>query len=150
MEQIRRETAWERREVNKTLRTEAQEMEHGGKVDQYEFLVASLVHLGKIGSKDVIPIMDKFRSLASDDGFIDLGSGVPTDEATNEEVDEELQRAKRKDIFHSIRSSFFRKSRSRPTQGTEVNDRSTGAGLNGSAGGAQLSEDVAGGRISTP
>lgn len=150
LEQIRRETAWERREVNKTLGTELRETECDGKIDQYEFLLASLVQLGKIGSEDVIPIMDKFRSLASDDGFIDVGFDVQADEATNEEVDEGLERAKRKDVFHSIRSSLFRKIRLSPTQGTEVSTTTIDNGNVANAGGAQLSEYAADRRSSAP
>lgn len=59
LEQVRRNTAWGRREVNKGLIDEMQPEDNDGKIDQYEFLVASLLHLGKISSSDVEPIMDK-------------------------------------------------------------------------------------------
>lgn len=47
-----------------------QAYDHDDKVDQYEFLVASLIALGKLTSEDVRPIMDKFRDLAGNKGYI--------------------------------------------------------------------------------
>lgn len=40
------------------------------KVDQYEFLIASLITLGKVEREDVTTIMDKFRKLAGEDQVI--------------------------------------------------------------------------------
>eukprot|EP00593_Proboscia_inermis_P013001 CAMPEP_0171306106 /NCGR_PEP_ID=MMETSP0816-20121228/16041_1 /TAXON_ID=420281 /ORGANISM="Proboscia inermis, Strain CCAP1064/1" /LENGTH=120 /DNA_ID=CAMNT_0011787443 /DNA_START=45 /DNA_END=407 /DNA_ORIENTATION=- len=77
IEQIRRNWAFDRREVSKGMIDEFQAYENDGKVDQYEFLVASLLALNKISSKDIIPIMDKFRKLAGEDGMIgddDIGN----------------------------------------------------------------------------
>ena len=37
-------------------------------MDQYEFVIASLLNLGKIDAGDIEPIMDKFRSLARHSG----------------------------------------------------------------------------------
>lgn len=38
--------------------------EHDDKIDQYEFVVASLLSLNKISSDDITPIVDKFKALA--------------------------------------------------------------------------------------
>lgn len=65
-------TAWNRREVSKGLIDELQPYEHDGKIDQYEFVVGSLVTLGKINYGDVAEIMDKFRILANlETGFVE-------------------------------------------------------------------------------
>lgn len=40
------------------------------RVDQFEFMVGSLLMLNKIDRNDVGQIMDKFRELAGDKGFI--------------------------------------------------------------------------------
>lgn len=77
IQQIRRNWAFERREVSKGMIDEFQAYENDGKIDQYEFLVASLLALNKISSKDITPIMDKFRKLAGEDGMIgddDIGN----------------------------------------------------------------------------
>lgn len=68
--EIKAYAAWDRRELSKGLIDELQPYDHDDKIDQYEFVLASLVTLGKVGYSDVVPIMDKFRSLAGDDGFI--------------------------------------------------------------------------------
>ncbi|CAB9520590.1 Two pore potassium channel [Seminavis robusta] len=83
MEKIRLEYNWARREISKNLIDEVQPEDHDGKVDQYEFLIASLVSLRKISSEDVVPIMDKFRSLAGDGGFITANE---VKDATDEEI----------------------------------------------------------------
>uniref|UniRef100_A0A6S8HY86 Potassium channel domain-containing protein n=1 Tax=Amphora coffeiformis TaxID=265554 RepID=A0A6S8HY86_9STRA len=70
LSEIRRQHAWDRRKISKRFINEMQAYEHDDKVDQYEFLVASLISLGKISSEDVKPIMDKFRALAGEKGFI--------------------------------------------------------------------------------
>ena len=68
---MRRYYAWKRREVSKTL---ISEMEAGSgadmQLDQYEFMVASLLMLNKINSSDVQQIMDKYRELAGSKGVI--------------------------------------------------------------------------------
>jgi hypothetical protein len=53
IEEVRRKTAWERRKVSRALIDEMQPEENDAKIDQYEFLVASLLQLGKIASEDV-------------------------------------------------------------------------------------------------
>jgi hypothetical protein len=68
--EIQQHSAWNRRELSKGLIDELQPYDHDDKIDQYEFVVASLVILGKVSYGDVVPIMDKFRSLAGNDGFI--------------------------------------------------------------------------------
>lgn len=53
IEEVRRKTAWQRRKVSYSLIDEMQPEENDSKIDQYEFLVASLLQLGKISSEDV-------------------------------------------------------------------------------------------------
>jgi hypothetical protein len=62
IEEVRRKTAWGRRENSRSLIDEMQPEDNNDKIDQYEFLVASLCQLGKISAGDVEPIMDKVRS----------------------------------------------------------------------------------------
>ena len=73
---VRREHAWDRRRVTKRLIDEMQAYDNDDQVDQYEFLVSSLLTLGKISSDDIRPIMDKFRDLAGVKGYIDLDDAV--------------------------------------------------------------------------
>ena len=58
--------AWRRREVSKRL---IQDMEGNddGTVDQYEFLVASLITLEFVSKEQITQIMNKFKELAGDD-----------------------------------------------------------------------------------
>jgi hypothetical protein len=42
------------------------------KLDQYEFVLASLLLLNKVEKGDIEQIMDKFRELAGDKGFIEV------------------------------------------------------------------------------
>jgi hypothetical protein len=53
IEEVRRKTAWERCKVSRSLIDEMQPKENDARIDQYEFLVASLLQLGKISSEDV-------------------------------------------------------------------------------------------------
>lgn len=69
---VRRKYAWERRQITHTMLTTMQCNRYDDKVDQYEFMMASLISLGKISSEDVIPIMNKFRELANGSGAITL------------------------------------------------------------------------------
>jgi hypothetical protein len=62
--EIRRYHAWQRREVNKNMMHYLTSTDDTSRVDQYEFVIASLMNLGKINVSDVEPIMDKFRMLA--------------------------------------------------------------------------------------
>jgi hypothetical protein len=77
---VRREHAWSRRKVTKRMIDEMQSYDHDDKVDQYEFLVSSLVTLGKISSEDIRPIMDKFKVLAGPKGYIGPNDIVQEDE----------------------------------------------------------------------
>lgn len=92
---VRRHHAWERRKVTRRYIEETQAYEHDDKVDQYEFLVASLLTLGKLTSEDVTEVMDKFRELAGTKGFIsvtedveddDNGSSTGSDDSFEEDV----------------------------------------------------------------
>jgi hypothetical protein len=76
IEQIRRQYAWKRREVSKGLIKEMQSHEHDDSVDQYEFAIASLLTLGTISASDLAPIMDKYRQLAGDSGYIQISEAV--------------------------------------------------------------------------
>jgi hypothetical protein len=62
--------AWKRREVSKHMVKELQL--NDDKLDQYEFVLASLLLLNKVEKGDIEQIMDKFRELAGDKGFIEV------------------------------------------------------------------------------
>ena len=82
MEGLRRLYAWEQREVGKEMLRSDQADCSDNKVDQYEFVIASLLNLGKVTSEDIKPIMNKFRKLAKssgDEGYIDLGKNANED-----------------------------------------------------------------------
>lgn len=83
LEEIRRYHAWERREINKHMMHYLASTEDPTRVDQYEFVIASLMNLGKIKVSDVEPIMDKFRTLAKNSGH----SGYIKVENVPEEID---------------------------------------------------------------
>lgn len=71
---------------------ETQAYDNDGVVDQYEFLVGSLLTLRKITSEDIKPIMDKYRELAGCNGFISLEddvSEVELDSSTRNYSDDE-------------------------------------------------------------
>ena len=76
IEQTRRRYAWKRREVSKGLIKEMQSHEHDESVDQYEYAIASLLTLGTISASDLAPIMDKYRQLAGDSGYIQISEAV--------------------------------------------------------------------------
>ena len=93
--EVTKRHAWKRREVSKGLIEDMQAYDHDDKVDQYEFVVASLLALGKINSKDIRPIMDKFREAAGDRGYIQLdevteGDDDSDDNDSSESFDEEV------------------------------------------------------------
>jgi hypothetical protein len=58
--------SWKHREVSMRLFDDIDE-DDDGKIDEYEFLVYSLIALGKLHKNEVKEIMDKFRELANDD-----------------------------------------------------------------------------------
>ncbi|CAB9527098.1 Two pore potassium channel [Seminavis robusta] len=92
IEAIRRHHAFERREVNKHMMHYLASTDDPTRVDQYEFVIASLLNLGKIDAGDIEPIMDKFRSLArhsGHSGFIRV-EDIP-DETDSPLDDDELE-----------------------------------------------------------
>ena len=123
---------------------ELQETEQNGKlkvdkdkVDQYEFLLASLVQLGKISSEDVIPIMDKYRTLVGDDGYIAVNDTLRAVEATNEEVNAGFENARKRGIIHGIKSSLVRHARPNLGHDMMVNSSSIETGENRIGNGGQ-------------
>lgn len=76
IERIRRQYAWKRREVSKGLIKELESHEHDDSVDQYEFAIASLLTLGTISANDLAPIMDKYREMAGDSGYIQISEAA--------------------------------------------------------------------------
>lgn len=88
--EIRRQHAWNRRKVTERWIDEMQAYNNDGQVDQYEFLVSSLISLNKIGSDDIRPVMDKFRLLAGPKGFI-TQDDVVTDEAIDNEGSQDIR-----------------------------------------------------------
>lgn len=85
---MRRYYAWKRREVSKQLIDDMQGSSADEKVDQYEFMVASLLMLNKINGSDVEKIMDKYRELAGDKGFI-LAEDLVQEGVKNAERDDQ-------------------------------------------------------------
>jgi hypothetical protein len=81
IEQTRRQYAWKRRDVSKGLIKEMQSHEHDDSVDQYEFAIASLLTLGTISASDLTPIMDKYRKMAGDSGYIQISEAVEKEAA---------------------------------------------------------------------
>lgn len=79
LEELRRRHAWESRKVTKRFIREMQADETDDKVDQYEFLVASLLNLNKLSYEDVVPIMDKFRELAKGRDYISVAHDAEDD-----------------------------------------------------------------------
>lgn len=78
LEDTRRLYAWQRRIVSKGM---VMDMNMNDDiVDQYEFIVSSLLSLGKISSDDVAPVMDRFRSLAGEKGYIQISDQPVEDE----------------------------------------------------------------------
>ena len=71
IQDLRRLYAWKRREVSKRLIEDMNgNNDADDHIDQYEFLVGSLLMLKKIDKSDVAQIMDKFRDLAGERGYI--------------------------------------------------------------------------------
>uniref|UniRef100_A0A7S4KC64 Potassium channel domain-containing protein n=1 Tax=Odontella aurita TaxID=265563 RepID=A0A7S4KC64_9STRA len=89
LSQMKREYAWERRETDRAMVEQMQGgAEHDGRVDQYEFVLASLLMMNKIDASEVTSIMDKYRDLVSDSGFIELDDVVET-KLAQDTLDEE-------------------------------------------------------------
>ena len=75
IQDTRRFYAWKRRKVSKRLikdmkGSDTSDPAADARIDQYEFMVGSLLMLNKINQGDVEQIMDKFRELAGDKGYI--------------------------------------------------------------------------------
>lgn len=60
---MRRLAAWERRDVSQAMIIEI-DADGDGEIDEYEYVVASLVQLRKVDMDDVASIMHKFRKLS--------------------------------------------------------------------------------------
>lgn len=87
LSRLQREHAWQRSKVTKRYIEETQVNKQDDKVDQYEFLVASMLTLGKVNSSDVRQIMDKFRDLAGDKGYISIERDT---QQNNNDPDEDI------------------------------------------------------------
>ena len=77
MERLRTEYAWQEREISNEMIRADQGSTTDTRVDQYEFVVASLLNLGKAQEQDIQLIMNTFRKLAKasgDKGYISLGN----------------------------------------------------------------------------
>jgi hypothetical protein len=85
---IRCKFAWSSREVSKGMLEDMQSDEHDDKIDQYEYVVASLLALNKVNAEDMKPIMDQFRTLARGKEFICLESDVPLAECDTMQSDD--------------------------------------------------------------
>jgi hypothetical protein len=68
----RRYHAWKRREMSKMMVDELQL--NDDKLDQYEFVVGSLLLLNKVKTDDINQIMEKFRELAGDKTYISVSN----------------------------------------------------------------------------
>lgn len=88
LKNARRRHAWQRTKVTKRYIEETQASEEDDKVDQYEFLVASLLTLGKLTSEEIEPIMDKYRELAGNKGFILVTEDAEKDNVSKEDDDD--------------------------------------------------------------
>lgn len=104
LQDVRTITAWKRRELSKGLIDELQPEEHDDKVDQYEFVVASLVQLNKLTYEDIQPIMNKYRELCNSSGFICVEDAK--DRATTEGLDDNLQAGRAVKIQKSFRNLY--------------------------------------------
>jgi Ion channel len=69
---LKKRFVWQHLEVSRRMIEEMQAYEHDDKIDQYEFVVASLLLLDKINGGDIQPIMDKYRQLAGPKGYIQI------------------------------------------------------------------------------
>ena len=63
--------------------------EHDDVVDEYEFVIASLLSLSKITSDDITPIMKKFRAMAGPDFVISIEDMERKDNLADAGVDRE-------------------------------------------------------------
>lgn len=56
--------------ISKEIIATIQAYKHDDQFDQFEYVLASLVSLGKVTSDDLRPIMDKYRTSAGENGNI--------------------------------------------------------------------------------
>jgi len=80
---IRLSYAWESRPVTKRFMEEVRGYDGDDKCDQYEFVLSGLLMLGKINSSDVQPIMNKFRALAGQKGYISVEDDIICEQAAD-------------------------------------------------------------------
>lgn len=109
LDEIRIYYAWSRREVSKGMIEDMQAYEHDDKIDQYEFVVASLLTLEKISSADLEPIMARFKSLdKTGTGVISMEDAEARAESVREE-DEELEKVVGKMVEKNVdlKASFI-------------------------------------------
>jgi len=78
LDETSRQYAWKRRVVSKGMIMDMNT--NDDIVDQYEFVVSSLLSLGKISSDDIAPIMDRFRTLAGEKGYIQISDQPDRDD----------------------------------------------------------------------
>lgn len=93
LSQLSRYYAWQRRKVTKRYIEETQAYDQDENLDQFEFLVGSMLMLGKITSDDIKPVMDRYRELAGGKGFISLEQDAEHDDvgdSTDEDSVEDL------------------------------------------------------------
>mmetsp|Transcript_18850 Transcript_18850/g.27105 ORF Transcript_18850/g.27105 Transcript_18850/m.27105 type:complete len:202 (+) Transcript_18850:1-606(+) len=93
-------TAWSRRKVSRGLIDELQPYEHDGRIDQYEWAIASLMILGKVKYEELVPIMDKFRELAADSGFIESPNADDIVMPLDDEENAQMKKKKKKKHRH--------------------------------------------------
>ena len=86
---VRARHAWDNRPITKRMIDEMQAYDHDDKVDQWEFLVSSLVSLGKLQSEDIRPVMEKFREHAGDKGYIAISDMIEEEDAGEDTQGEE-------------------------------------------------------------
>jgi len=72
VDHMRRKAAWSRRGISQALITEI-DADGDGEIDEYEYVIASLVQLRTVELGDVTEIMDKFRKLSKGGNTINLG-----------------------------------------------------------------------------
>jgi hypothetical protein len=96
---MRRFYAWKRREVSKQLIQDMQGSNPDQVVDQYEFMVSSLLMLNKINGSDVEQIMDKYRELAGNKGCI-LAEDLALEGIHNAQRDDEGSTAVEEEEMH--------------------------------------------------
>lgn len=89
IEDTRRKFAWGRRNVSKALIKEIV-ADDDDQVDQYEFVVASLVQLNKASAEDIKEIMNKFRSLANGAETLSGTKILAAEQASEAELKHEL------------------------------------------------------------